>query len=398
MLTDNKFNKRFEDQFNNSILSNQFYYKKEYGIKNNSSFKHWDYGIFSKSSDELVMLVDIDGAFYHADDGDYTGLHSVEETDERRGYFIPDGIKVQIIEEDRFIDGFKELIETIIMNYDQYIDELFHMYRSIKFPYPSYTNKELIKSFRQLLKLDPENKYLKLSTRNREGDRLINHFHHSIYHANRKGNISPYDAWYDDELLKKCIENRTLYRSTLDPNKILQGFNVSKIAPKVSVFSAGRAKLLIHKYLNEYDEIFDPFSGFSGRMLGAMSMSKKYIGQDISHIHINESMKIIEFLKIAKIHFPDLIEPYMECKDVLQSSGEYECLFTCPPYGDKEQWWKYKSDTRSCDDWIDICLKNFKCKLYLFVVEYTEKYKDYIVDEIINKSHFTINSEKIVII
>ena len=38
----------------------------------------------------------------------------------------------------------------------------------------------------------------------------------------------------------------------------------------------------------------------------------------------------------------------------------------------------------NCDEWIDICLKNFKCKKYLFVVDNTEKYKNNIIEEIIN--------------
>lgn len=398
LLKHNKLNDKFENRFNESILNLSFYYIGEYRVGDSNEYKFWDYGIFDKSTDKLVMVVDLDGRFYHADTCDYNGLHSREEQDEKRGILTPENIKIQIIDENNFNVCFKEMIQSLMMNYDLYISHMFDLYRSIEFPFPNYTNDELIRSYKQLKRMNPDNKYLDLSIRNREGDRIISNFHNSIYHANRKGKPSPYDAWYNDELLRKCIENRILYRSLSNPNKILQGFNVSKIAPKVSVFSAGRAKLLIHKYLNEYDEIFDPFSGFSGRMLGAMSMSKKYIGQDISHIHINESMKIIEFLKIAKVHFPDLIEPYMECKDVLQSSGEYECLFTCPPYGDKEQWWKYKSDTRSCDDWIDICLKNFKCKRYLFIVDYTEKYKDYIVDEIINRSHLNNNNEYIIMI
>ena len=241
-------------------------------------------------------------------------------------------------------------------------------------------------------------KDLNLSTRNREGDRLIQHFHPSIYHAHVNGKPSPYKAWIDDKLLRKCIENRTIFQSTLNPNKILQGFNISKIAPKVSVFSAGRAKLLINKYLSDYDTIFDPFSGFSGRMLGTISLGKKYIGHDISDIHVRESLRMIEFLRRCKNHFSGIHFPYLECKDVLSSTGTYPCLFTCPPYSDKEIWKGEITDSRSCDDWIDICINNFKCSRYLFVVDSTVKYKDYIVDEIKNKSHLNKNTEYVIMI
>ena len=55
-------------------------------------------------------------------------------------------------------------------------------------------------------------------------------------------------------------------------------------------------------------------------------------------------------------------------------------------------------DMRTCDDWIDLCLSNFKCQRYVFVVDHTEKYQDYIVDEITNKSHMNKNSEYVICI
>jgi hypothetical protein len=287
------------------------------------------------------------------------------------------------------------MIKTLVTDYDDWINNIFKMCRSMPFPYPEYNDIELIKSYNKLEKMDCDDKYHKdISLNTRLGDRIINSFHHSIYHAHRKNEISPYKAWYDDELLKKVIQNRVIYQNNLNKNKILQGFNISKVAQKVSVFSAGRAKILINRYLNEYNEIFDPFSGFSGRMLGTISLHKKYIGQDISEIHITESNKIIEFLNKYEIDNNVLLDT----KDVLESYGKYECLFTCPPYSDIEQWEAVPISNRSCDDWIDICIEHFKCKAYLFIVDNTIKYKDYIVDEIDNRSHLNSNKEYIVLI
>jgi hypothetical protein len=231
-----------------------------------------------------------------------------------------------------------------------------------------------------------------ISLNTRIGDRLVQHFHESIYHAHVNGNISPYNAWYDDKMLLKSIQNRIIYQNHLNPNKILQGFNIAKFATKVSVFSAGRAKIIIDTYLSEYDTIFDPFSGFSGRMLGCISLDKKYIGQDISEIHIRESSNMIKFLNDRGIK----TDVSLECKNILDSYGEYECLFTCPPYSDKEQWLDVPVDTRTCDDWIDECLSRFKCKQYLFVVDETEKYKDHIINKIVNKSHMNKNNELLI--
>ena len=390
--------RKFESYFTNSHLINDFYFKGEISLM--SEFVHkWDYGIYNKSNNELMMVVDIDGKKYHADSEDYNGMHSKEEYDERRSLTIPDGVKHFIIQEANFNKCFEFMVKTLMMNYDEYVEYMFKSFRSMPFPYPSYSDKELIESYNKLCDMKCNDKYHKnISLNTRVGDRLIQHFHLSIYTAHRKGAISPYEAWYNDDLLKECIQNRIIYQNYLNPNKILQGFNISKIATKVSVFSAGRAKLIINKYLSDCNEIFDPFSGFSGRMLGTVSLGKRYIGQDISMIHVNESNRMIKFLKDFYYEFNIKINANIKHNDLLQSSGEYECLFTCPPYEDIEQWLEVPVDTRTCDDWIDECLNRFKCKKYLFVVDYTEKYKEYIVDEIKNKSHLNKNSEYVILI
>lgn len=390
----NNLQKKFESYFQESYISNSYYIINEVLLTNSVSHS-WDYGIYDKSTNTLQMVIDLDGAYFHADICDYDGLHSREEYDEKRLLSVPDGIKVSIINEMKFKYSFENMIKSLMIDYDSFVEYQFNLCRSMPFPSPKYTDIELIKSYNQLCKMNTHDKYHKsISLRNREGDRIINHFHESIYKAKHKGSKSPFEAWHDDKLLRKVIKNRIIYINTINPNKILQGFNISKTASKISTFSAGRAKILIDKYLSKYDEIFDPFSGFSGRMLGTISLGKHYIGQDISTLHVTESNQIISFLKSNGIEFnANIIQ-----KDILESSGTYECLFTCPPYEDIEQWYEVPLDHRKCDDWITECLNRFKCKRYLFVVDNTEIYKNYIVDEIINKSHFGSNKEYVIMI
>ena len=284
-----------------------------------------------------------------------------------------------------------------MLNYDQFVQDQFKQCRALlDLPYMKYSDRELLKSFDQLTRLKTDDKYhSNISINNREGDRIINHFHHSIYQARCKGfKLSPWEAWFDDDLLIKIIKNRIVYINKINPNKILQGFNIAKVAKRVTVFSAGRAKLLISQYLDEFQTIFDPFSGFSGRMLGTIAAGKKYIGQDLSPIHISESQKILDFLK--KYHYDVDVE--LRAANSIESVGQYPCLFTCPPYADKEQWLDIPIDMRTCDDWIDLCLTNYRCSRYVFVVDKTEKYRDHIVQTITNKSHMNKNHEYVVLI
>lgn len=250
-----------------------------------------------------------------------------------------------------------------------------------KVDFPSPVNKSIKNNL---------NKLYRENTPKLAGMEVIKEYHKSIWYCNRQGHKSPYDAWYDSSIMKKCIENRLKYKGdNLSLENLRYGLTTSKLAPKVSIFKPSLAKYLINKYLNQYNEIFDPCSGFSGRMLGAWSLNKKYIGQDINNIIVNESNNIIKDFNLQNVSIKQT--------NSLNTKGTYECLFTCSPYNDKENW-NQDIENLTCDEWIDICLKNYNCKSYLFVVDKVEKYKKHIVEEIINKSNFGTNKEYIVLI
>ena len=83
--------------------------------------------------------------------------------------------------------------------------------------------------------------------------------------------------------------------------------------------------------------------------------------------------------------------------DILQDTGEYECLFTCPPYKNKEIY-NAETEFKSCDEWITECLNRYKCKRYVFVIDTTTKYENYVVESISTKSHLSTVKEQIIVI
>ena len=165
----------------------------------------------------------------------------------------------------------KQEIESIIKLVDEkYTKDYVPLFRlDLEFPYPTIKNKS-------------------------DYD-IIRYFHKSIYHARRNGELSPFEAWQNKNLVKKSALNRLKYIGTCKPFDVVQGFNIAKIAPKVSVFNPKLAEELIKKYLNDCDTIVDSFSGFSGRMVGAWRCGKKYIGYDINETHVEESNMIINY-------------------------------------------------------------------------------------------------------
>ena len=364
-----KAEKRFAEMLKNRHIS----FKYNYVLNK----KHWDFAIFK--NDKLDILIEIDSEYNHGLIKDSDGKHVRGEQDFNRFSKIDGNIKFLVIDSKKMDEGIKETIKLLGISYNNFIQKIIDSCNT-EFPYPSYDEKRMLDDYKRLCNFDNVKAPLTYS--------IITNFHKSIWHCHVKNKPSPYDAWYNKDLLKKCIENRFIYKSVLSSQNILNGFNICKIAPKISLFNPNIAKYLIKKYLNEYQTIFDPFSGYSGRMLGCCSLNKKYIGQDINQTTINESIKIKNFLNL---------NAELSCQDIFTSNGEYDCLFTCSPYNDKENW-NQDIKNLSCDDWIDLCIKNFKCKKYLFIVDYTEKYKGNIIETIENKSHFGINTEKIILI
>lgn len=258
--------------------------------------------------------------------------------------------------------------------------------------YLDYVNEKYTNDFLDLFRTNSSFPYLNNNFIDKSDLGLIRYFHKSIYKASHKGCLSPQQAWEDKNIVKKVALNRLQYIKACDPETILKGFSVTRIAPKVSVFRPKLAEDLIKDYLNEYKTIVDPFSGFSGRLLGAYNCNKTYIGKDINEDHVKESNEIIQFknMQNATVTVEDLLKK--------QDIEEYDCLFTCPPYGGKEHWNENNDEVeKSCDEWIDLCLQHYKCKSYLFVVDDTEKYKNHIV-KIINKKEgmFSRKGDKVI--
>lgn len=349
-----------------------------YVLKNDTCIHEFDIALFEDN--KLKAVVDCDGVYYHGYLDDYNGKSVNPVADEYRMLLVSNAVDLIVVSENNY-----ETILTEYLNPINYSATIFNWCRSISFPYPIINNPEA--SYKALCKADCD----KFTMNSRIGMRVVDAYHRSIWHARRNGFLSPFEAWQDDNLLKKCIDNRLIYiGNELDPSKVLYGFSTAKIAPKVSVFNPYLAKYLIDKYLSEFETIFDPCSGYSGRMLGCCSLNKQYIGQDINPLVVDESNNIIDAFNLTAS---------VTCEDSLRSEDvtQYDCLFTCTPYSDKEQWQVNKYNL-SCDAWITKLLQRYKCKKYLFVVDSTERYKDCIVETLTNKSHLSINNEYVVLL
>ena len=376
-----------EIRLKNMLDAYKIEYFQEHVVTEDSLMHSYDFYL-----PRYKILIDCDGEYWHSYISDPDGDRVRDDYDDVRLYLVPKDHIFHLIVENNFerdLRNLQKMIQKIENNTFDYNTDLFTWCRSIRFPYPTHSKDRMIKDYNSLFKCDVSsyNPYCKL------GMSIINNFHKSIYHCSCGKFLSPYDGWNDDELLKKVIANRYIYQNNVDPSKVLQGFNVAKVAPKVSVFNPVLAKHICTKYLSEFSTIVDPFSGFSGRLLGTIASNKQYIGFDIRKEVINESKELINFLNLKNC--------FVKEQDLLMTSYTDEYfkygMLTCPPYEDKEIYLQGQY-CKSCDEWIDECIKRYKCKRYVFVVDSTIEYKDNVVETIQNSSHFSKAKEYVVVI
>lgn len=305
----------------------------------------------------------------------------------------------------------KEYCEKIV---DLYIDREFERIQEMDFP-PTVehplTLSQCQTEFINLLNNDKKWK---------SPSYLVRYFHKSIIYASVGNNLSPFDGWAnikkDKETFKKFYANRLRCSDWFNEkdinNKYLPigyvpdfiygiGLSTSRMFQFVTYFKPALAKYLIKKYLNEYSTVFDPFSGYSGRMIGALAARKNYIGQDLCELSVAESEQIRDFI-LPLVNQSLLDEPItceLSVKDTINSTGVYDCLLTCSPYENIENWKGVPSLGYTCDKWIDICLENFDCNKYVFVTDNKiKKYKAYVKEQLVNTSHFAENVEYVVVI
>ena len=331
----NKFHQRFERQFSESHLSRDYHLKSEYPTTNNGVTHCWDYGILDEYN-ELWMLIDLDGAYFHADICDYNGIQSHENGDINRRFTILDEVKWFILYELKFDECFEYLSSIIDLSYDEFISKRFKEYHSMPFPYPEYTNVELLNSFNTLCRMDCA-KYKQFHWYGMTiGDRIIYHFHRSIWSKEYQG-IIPQNIYEDDINLRENLTKHMFLHNYLNKNKVLQA------VPHVPIVSAGEAKLIINDHLSEFDTIFDPYFNYSSVMLACIAMNKRYIGICNDEIQVDETNKIIEFLKSNGIETNVHINDYYT---------KYDCLLTCI--------YEYQN--------IDEIIAKYYCEKYVFII------------------------------
>lgn len=266
---------------------------------------------------------------------------------------------------------------------------LYKYFRNFGFPYPKYTDYELLSDWNNIKNFDTSKLIIdnKIKTKYYVGNNLFRHFFHNFYEVSFSGKISMLDAFNNDELLLKVIENRLGITHNENFNisgaMLRQGFRNSKLGLSASIFQSTVAKYIYDNFSEENGIVYDYSCGFGQRLIGAMASKNnlKYYGVEPWSSSFNNLNKLSKFL-----FKQDLCNIYNVGSEnfKLESLKEKVCLsFSSPPYYDTEI---YCNENTQCNlksykeyikYWQETCSNiNYMLKPGgYFIFNISEKYK-----------------------
>lgn len=149
---------------------------------------------------------------------------------------------------------------------------------------------------------------------------------------------------------KKYINKDAINLTDLE---ILRAFKISGIYIGNSQFSP----FWIKKFIEEYNikSVYDPTGGWGQRILGSYNID--YIYNDINTNTYNNCIKMVNELDI-----PNTIL-YNNDSSKFTPNENYECVFTCPPYWNKEKYSDKGAENLNYNDFLIWWDQTIKCSL-----------------------------------
>lgn len=199
--------------------------------------------------------------------------------------------------------------------------------RQHDFPAPIPSGVEAKKALTRLLKVqahvDPQGIVRPYST---TGTTACASFFPSRYHARHKAaKHSAYEAWYDDDKLRKAIDLQLSSGHPTTPPRVLRALVMFCRTP--SVFRPVIAKYVYQAFAAK-GVVWDPCAGYGGRLLGALAAGvSKYIGTDIEESIVQGNRQLADSLGVS-----DWCRVVQHRAETFDPGEPLDLVFTSPPY------------------------------------------------------------------
>lgn len=227
---------------------------------------------------------------------------------------------------------------------DAFLDLAVEYWHLRGFPYYELSQQQIRRELQLLTQSDPERVFRRNALiASGTGLRLANYFHPQMWHVRCTKYLSPYETfWLRDRLRAAISKSMRIWPDRYGARgatlrRMLRSFSNTV---GVSNFRPTAARAIIDRYSPPGGLLLDFSAGYGGRLLGALTLGRHYVGIDpcqaqvrglramirrcIPHLQCAGSGKII--LGAAE----DLLRRY--------KTGSFDLVFSSPPYFNREKY------------------------------------------------------------
>jgi transposase len=235
---------------------------------------------------------------------------------------------------------------------DRWVAEVFRFLRDGGFPFPPlHTSEEARVILGQVREAGMALREGRIDPIRVHGISLCNGLFPDRFKASSKtAKYSAYEAWHIDDLLKKAIRFQFKVGDPVVPNRVLRAVTMNCRTP--SIFRPTVARFIFEQYCPSGGAVWDPCSGYGGRLLGALAAGVGYVGTDVDEATVQGNRELAALLGAAT-------QAEVHCTPAEKfDPPKVDLVFTSPPYfdqerysGDSKQSWKKHGE--SLQNWLN---------------------------------------------
>ena len=244
---------------------------------------------------------------------------------------------------------------------NQWVEEIIGVLRKSPFPSASIAPEVVLQQFQKVMdvKMVLEDGFIRpWST---IGGVACSSFFPNRYRASYRGRKTAYELWHDDMSLGRAVRFQLQHGDPVPPHRVLRAVTMQSRTP--TVFRPTVAKWVYETYCPRGGQVWDPCSGYGGRLMGAVAAGVKYLGTDVEPETVDGNQRLAEVLRATS-----------SCEVVLCPAEEFipsvevDLVFTSPPYFDLEHYSKSKDQSykqyKSYSEWVDGFLRRMVRQAY----------------------------------
>jgi hypothetical protein len=207
----------------------------------------------------------------------------------------------------------------------RWVEDILKILRGVGFPYPEVLVGEVALGVLERLSRSASQRVgQEIRPKSYLGVNLCNGYFPNRFQASWRGKRTAFEDWFRDDGLRWAIRFQLDKGSPVVPSRVLRALTMQRRTP--TIFRPLVAKYLYQTYCSAGGKVWDPCSGYGGRLLGALAAGVTYLGTDVETATVDGNNRLAEVL--GKTHQAKVLEHPAETFD----PGEVDMVFTSPPY------------------------------------------------------------------